>query len=177
MCVHFKNLCQCLPVPSWLMNEDWEHRSTKSGCSGFSRSSNPKNWLLPLLRFCCEGCCCCCCGGWSRVCSCTTSGCMSSLLGSAFAPSSEINTREICEGTQSQGCIFMGMSNQHRRFKQGLQLCEHNNVIKNSMGVGCWYRAISQLSVGQDCYDSTTPSLNILSYKLSFNIADTNFNF
>lgn len=75
----------CLPVPSWLVKEDWEDRSARSGGSAFPTLSDPETWVLPLLSSGWDDCCC----GWSLVCGCESSGCMTSQLESTFPFSSK----------------------------------------------------------------------------------------
>lgn len=71
----------CLPVPSRLVKEDWEDRSARSGGSSFHRLPDPETWLLPLPSSVCWG--------WSLVCGCEWSGCVSSLTESIFSFSSK----------------------------------------------------------------------------------------
>lgn len=77
----------CLPVPSWLVKEDWEDLSARSGCSGFLSLTHPETWLPPLLDSGWDAGC-----SWSRVCACVSL--WSSLLDSAFM-SSSINKKTV----------------------------------------------------------------------------------
>lgn len=108
----------CSPVASWLVKEDQEDRSTRSGGSGLLMFS-----LQPQLVSLWDCCCC----GWARVLTPESSGCRTF----PFSPEETVGIKNTLIFKMLQWIEWQSFSQKQHQIKRSI--CCRNNIFKSHL--------------------------------------------